>query len=613
MSPPSPALPPSFPTWPLRLGLHHFAHLRAVAEGLPVAESAARYLGIEHGHQAQGVHRAVVERLRSLARRQGERAWRLLGLVIAEPAQAERPSLQDFIEQRELDGWREEEVLALYGEAFPADAKAERRRRLRSRQRALLRALEQVAVEIPQSSDRIDGWLEPRLAARLQAAGLLLMGELVARIARGGRWWQGIAAMGRTKGQRLEAALRLMMPEAPGWTVLALPWRPDSPAQQAVAGAQPGPGGNQALEPATAAPARVATVTAAAALPAGRLTDASDDAAIIHAWVAARAGSVTTARCYRREALRLLLWLDEERHKGLAAMAVDDCLAYMAFLQHLPPRWMSRRHACVLGAGWAPFKGPLSPASQRQAVNILGSFFSWMVDVGYLPGRNPWALVNRRSGDAPGTDLLDSRAFTPAAWAAILAHIEGCAPSASRQRMLFVLRFVEATGLRASELLHARLGALRYHNGRLAMQVRGKGAKERVIAVPGQAEQALVDYLRARGLPPLGQVPADTPLLASTTDPQAAIGYQALYQTVKRWITRAVQASALSPAEREVALRASPHWLRHTFGTRALERKAPLEVVQRQLGHADPRTTMRYARTQLERLQAEMDAAFGGR
>ena len=57
--------------------------------------------------------------------------------------------------------------------------------------------------------------------------------------------------------------------------------------------------------------------------------------------------------------------------------------------------------------------------------------------------------------------------------------------------------------------------------------------------------------------------------------------------------------------------KASLHWLRHTCGTRALERNVPLEVVQRQLGHADPRTTMRYARPQLERLQTEMEKGFG--
>jgi site-specific recombinase XerD len=100
-------------------------------------------------------------------------------------------------------------------------------------------------------------------------------------------------------------------------------------------------------------------------------------------------------------------------------------------------------------------------------------------------------------------------------------------------------------------------------------------------------------------------------LLASTQDGTQAIGYQELYQTMKRWIGQCLRASDLPRGEREDALRASPHWLRHTFGTRALERQAPLEVVQRQLGHADPRTTMRYAKAQLERLQSEMDQAFG--
>ena len=52
-------------------------------------------------------------------------------------------------------------------------------------------------------------------------------------------------------------------------------------------------------------------------------------------------------------------------------------------------------------------------------------------------------------------------------------------------------------------------------------------------------------------------------------------------------------------------------WLRHTCFTRALERKASLAATQHQAGHADPRTTMRYARTQFEELQAEMEAAIG--
>ena len=43
------------------LGLHHFAHLRAVAEGLDIAECAARYLGTER-RTRRSRSRAAAER-----------------------------------------------------------------------------------------------------------------------------------------------------------------------------------------------------------------------------------------------------------------------------------------------------------------------------------------------------------------------------------------------------------------------------------------------------------------------------------------------------------------------------------------------------------------------
>ena len=587
-------------SWP-RIGQHHFAHLRAVAEGLSIQESALRYLGIDHGHQAITAHRQVVDRLRGLARRRGLSAWRLVGLTIRVGSGDVRPSLEDFIAERDLDGWTEAEVALLYEEAFPADARAERRRRLRDRQLALLKDLQSLAAEKPSPEDRLEGWFDPITTSRLAQAGLLLLRDLQQRIQGGGHWWRGLPAVGRVKAHRLAQYLNLLLPESE-----PLAPRPFH-----------NPGAATALAPQDAGGALVQ-----AGLFSGRpvthgapgtavLTGARSDAEVIEAWVAARAGTAPTAKSYRREALRLLLWLTHERSKGFADVQVEDCLAYMSFLEHLPPAWISRRHSTVLGEGWAPFRGPLSVASRRQAVVVLGSFFGWMVNVGYLPSRNPWMLINRRTGDDAQQSMLDSRAFTPEAWSAMLLHLQAQPPDPSRARMLFILSFVEATGLRASELVGATMGALRQHRGRWVLQVHGKGARNRLVAVPGQAREALQDYLQDRGLGALGQQPPETPLLARLGDPAQAIGYQALYQTMKRWVREAILGSGLTPAEKDVALRASPHWLRHTFGTRALERRAPLEVVQRQLGHADPRTTMRYAHAQLERLQQEMDVAFG--
>ena len=40
-----------------RLGRHHFAHLRAVAESVDPIDSARLYLAIEHGHECVTAHR----------------------------------------------------------------------------------------------------------------------------------------------------------------------------------------------------------------------------------------------------------------------------------------------------------------------------------------------------------------------------------------------------------------------------------------------------------------------------------------------------------------------------------------------------------------------------
>jgi integrase len=328
-------------------------------------------------------------------------------------------------------------------------------------------------------------------------------------------------------------------------------------------------------------------------------------------WIRAKAGSPETALVYRREADRLQLWCAVERRKPLSSMDMDDCLAYMAFLQHIPPEWISRRHTPRLAEGWAPFSTQLAIGSQRQAIVIVSGMFTWLVKAHYLRA-NPWVLVNRKTGDDPDKSLLDTRAFTKEAWGAIRSSVVSEKDSKARARALFIMDFTEATGLRSAELLSTTLGRFRRVGRRWALEVVGKGNKKRVVAVPHQAVEALEVYLASRGLPTLAKAPVEAPLVASNLDPMVGVGYQALYESTKAWFRRAIRSSDLTGVERDDALRASLHWLRHTCGTRALERGTPVQTVQKQFGHKDPRTTMRYAKSQLEEMLDGMEVAFGG-
>jgi site-specific recombinase XerD len=586
-----------------RIGLIHFAHLRATAEGVGVMESARRYLGIDHGHQAVTAHKQTVEAVRSIARRRGESAWRLIGLLIAAPVSAvSLPSLDEFVAARDLDGWSEDEVAEMYAEAYPQDTKAERRSRLRVRQLDLLRRLEAVAAERPDPSDLVSGWFDDVTAKRLHGAGIDTLGQLHERIHAGGRWFSTMPGIGALKAERIAMFLDHLLPGLPRPAKVFFPLadRPDGVRMddRGVGHGAVAPTVFEGLETGFIAPA---------------LISAGSDLEAVEAWIAARAGSVATAKSYRREAQRLLLWLRHDRGgRSFAQMDVDDCSRYQQFLADVPLHWISRARCAPGSPGWAPFRGKLSVESRKQALLIVGALFSWLQSVRYF-SVNPWVLVNTKIGDAPERRVLESKAFSEAAMQGFLGFLDEQPPCPSSDRMRFILRFVEAVGLRSSELLGAKLADLQLEPEGWVLHVHGKGAKNRVANVPAQAYEALQVYLARRGLGSVQTALPDLPLVASVLDPAAGVGYQALYESVRAWVSKFVAASDLPSVERLKLARASMHWLRHSFGTRSIARGVPLDVIQAQMGHASMDTTASiYGRAPLQRRSDELGKAFGG-
>ncbi|WP_394475112.1 tyrosine-type recombinase/integrase [Ralstonia mannitolilytica] len=581
-----------------RLGKHHFLHLKAVAMGVGIQEAALCYLSIHHGHQSTSAHRTTVEAVRALARRQGEPAWRLIGLMIrVDPERPQAPSLEEFAASRGLEDWGEDDVRQFYLEAYPnqaetaRSAKAKRRERLRGAQLALLERLETLAVVPASLVDPVATWFDPVTSQKLISAGIVTLLDLAERITVRGHWFSAMPGVGVKKAQRIEGFVRhLLADQFPSQRTFVLPASGSAAALAAVE--------------------RLPTQLTYGA--GADILAAQNDAEAIAEWIEAKAGSAQTARAYRREASRLLLWLREEAGgKLFADMTAQDCARYMAFLKNIPKHWQSRKRAKPGEVGWAPFRGEtLSHQSRQYAVNVLTTLFTWLQAAHYLPS-NPWVLVNRKLGDDPDARPLDTKALSEGAMAEILRVLRAQPPSPSRARILFILEFVEAVGLRPKELISARLKDFSLEPEGWVLHVHGKGAKNRIAAVPGQAMAALQSYLQERGLGGIETAPKESPLLASVSDAALPVGYQALYEHVKGWFKKAVAGSALPEHERRKLAGASTHWLRHTFGTRAVARNVPLDVVQQQLGHASIKTTMDiYGRAPIQRRTAELGKAF---
>jgi site-specific recombinase XerD len=580
-----------------KLGLPHFAYLRAVANGIDVGACAERYLAQD---KLRGVraHRVLVDRVRAIARQHDLKDWRYIGLVIPKHSGATGetkppPNIDDWAARNGLEDWGEDDKQRLYKEAYPPNRKLSRNNRARARQLEALEAVQTLAAVPAARGHPVEAWFERAMSRRLQAAGILILAELLARISKGGRWWTKIDGLGQARAVRIAGFLDQLfpgfaqMPTIPRWM---------GSSQVAIH------------------PDRTIHAESKAE---GALIDAQSDGEAIEAWITARGVSAHTARSYRREARRIYLWSVVARSKRLTEMNAEDCAAYIAFLAKLPDEWVGPKTSIADRARWTPFAGQLTAASRRQALIVVNSFFGWLVRAGYIT-RNPWELVSLKVGDdaQEASKLLSTRAFTPESWKAIMRvvnKVQNNDPGRARAR--FVFAFLEATGLRASELVSAKLSDIHYEEGVWVLLVIGKGEKARAVVLPPAAMEALDLYLAARGLPEAVMCIHDLfqrtlPVLAGVKDTSKGTTYGSLYLTVKQALRQAAGAAGLTQREWTSLLQASPHWLRHTFGTKAIEAGVMRESVQAQFGHADARSTNRYTRPHLKKRGDELARVF---
>ena len=154
-----------------------------------------------------------------------------------------------------------------------------------------------------------------------------------------------------------------------------------------------------------------------------------------------------------------------------------------------------------------------------------------------------------------------------------------------RDRALLELMY--GCGLRASEAVNLELTDIDLRRG--FVRPHGKGSKERVVPLGGQASAAVARYLRS-GRPELvGSSPERRLFVNFRGGP---LTRQGLYKIIQRH----AKAAGLEG-------KMSPHTLRHTFATHLLSGGCDLRSVQEMLGHADVSTTQLYTHLSPDRIK----------
>jgi site-specific recombinase XerD len=154
-----------------------------------------------------------------------------------------------------------------------------------------------------------------------------------------------------------------------------------------------------------------------------------------------------------------------------------------------------------------------------------------------------------------------------------------------RDRAMFMLML--RCGLRVEEVAQLSLSALDLPRSQLFVY-HGKGAKDRVVYLSHDAQQALVDYLKIRAFSKAKRLF----LVDKGRCKGNPISVRAIQKRMEHYA-------------RKAGLKVSCHQLRHTMATQLLNADADLVTIQDLLGHSRIKTTQRYC--QVSNLKVQRD------
>lgn len=258
------------------------------------------------------------------------------------------------------------------------------------------------------------------------------------------------------------------------------------------------------------------------------------DDPFVEVWLATKS-SPETRRAYGAEVSRFLSFT----RKPLAALTLPDLQAY----------------AAALG------QGSLKPASQNRALTAIKSLLSFGQETGYLPFNVGAALKLRPNRDDLARRILDE------------PTVAKLLDSAATVRDRLILKLLYVSGARVGELCRLTWADAQARPEGGQITVFGKGGKTRAILLKPAVWEQLQDFR--------GHAGPSAPLFPSRK------GGALDASQVRRIVYAAAARAGLSQ-------KVSPHWMRHAHASHALDRHAPIHLVQSTLGHASVSTTGRY-------------------
>lgn len=224
------------------------------------------------------------------------------------------------------------------------------------------------------------------------------------------------------------------------------------------------------------------------------------------------------------------------------------------------------------------------PATVALKLSVIRSLFEYLKIAGVVTS-NP--ALTKLVPPPKVSEELRGRALTAKEVVYLLAGPNQATAEGARDYALMLL--MARTSLRVAEACSLKGTSIQWSHGRWVIRVKVKGGRERTLPLPKDVKDAIDNYLRLdrkrrRALGSEGETHFVFQPHTNwrTLEYDKALSTTMVYYIVRRW------------GEYTGVGKLSPHDLRRTAITRALDQNCTIRQVQMMSGHRDPKTVMRY-------------------
>jgi site-specific recombinase XerD len=319
------------------------------------------------------------------------------------------------------------------------------------------------------------------------------------------------------------------------------------------------------------------------------------------AFLATRVNANTRAS-YARDLAALAVALNVPPQEGaVPAFGVEDdprALEAARALAAIAPQWWQQWRDATPGR----------VSSRRRRVAGVRAFCRWWARLYRL--ESPVADLGPPS-DADGQDRIGREVVAlPQGAVMQMCEVAAALPGPLGARTHALVEVLYGCGLRASEAASLDLSACALDDAEDPyVEVHGKGGRNRAVAVPRTARQALITYL-AVGRPELrARDRSPRPAQARHRDADAVFLGARGRRLGRADVWRIVTEVADKAGVRGDGVRVFPHALRHSCGTHLIQAGVDIRYVQAHLGHASPVTTEIYTHVTAAHLKDDFDRA----